>query len=76
MPSGPPVRDIVPPAHGELLEAVASGTGLTTTSVLAVAVQPLLLVTVKVYIPDISIVASGMVKLCKMLMGPFGPLHA
>ena len=49
MPAGPPDRDIVLPSHtGELLEAVATGLAITTTSVVAAGpVQPLSLVTVK-----------------------------
>ena len=47
------------PTHtGELLEAVATGKGLTVTEVDAVPLQPvLLLVTVRVYVPAIRRVA-------------------
>ena len=49
MPPGPPVRLIVLPSHtGELEEAVATGLALTTTLVVALPVQPLESVTVKV----------------------------
>jgi len=37
MPAGPPLREMVSPSHsGELLEAVAAGLALTTTSVVLV----------------------------------------
>ena len=50
MLSVPPNREMVLLSHtGELLEAVATGLGLTTTVVLAAGpVQPLVLITVRV----------------------------
>ena len=51
----------VEPTHcGELLPAVAVGNGLTTTDVVATAVQPLPPVTVTLYNPDAAKVTFAM----------------
>ena len=65
IPAGPPTKLRVPPAQtGLLLDAVTAGAGRTTTSTVAEAVQPLLSVTVKVYVPAMAGVAFDRVGLC------------
>jgi hypothetical protein len=60
MPVGPPVRlSGFPEQTGPLFEATATGIALTTTVVEALFWQPLLFITVRVYVPAIAVVAVG-----------------
>jgi hypothetical protein len=77
MPLGPPVSVIDPPTHdGEFELAVAVGFTLTTTVVLADPVQPLLFVTVKMYLPAIAAVAEESEGLRTLLVKLLGPVQA
>jgi len=74
---GPPVKVIVPPTQTGVFElAVAVGLALTTTVVLADPVQPLLFVTVKMYLPAIAAVAEVIVGLRMLLVKLLGPVQA
>ena len=74
----PPVKLKGLPAQitGVLLLAVATGLILTVTEVVAVEVQLLALVTIRVYVPDIETVALVMVGLLSVTVNELGPLHA
>ena len=77
IPAGSPVRLRAFPAHtGPLLLAVAIGNAFTTTVVVTVFVQPLALLTERVYTPAMVIVVlAEIVGLCEVLVKPFGPVH-
>ena len=65
------------PTHtGLLLDAVAVGNALTTTTVEADPVHPLELVTVSVYVPAAAAVTPGMDGFCNEELNEFGPVHA
>ena len=67
-----------PTQTGELLEAVATGFEFTTASVDAELLHVVeLFVTVRVYVPDIEIVALlDTVGLRCIELNPLGPVHA
>ena len=61
---------------GELLLAVAIGKAFTTTDVVAVAVQPLALVTLTWYVPLAKGVAEGILGFCNVELNEFAPVQA
>ena len=64
MPEGLPVNWMLSPSQTGLLEdAPTTGFALTTTVVLADPVQPLLFVTVRMYLPAMDAVAEEIVGL-------------
>ena len=64
MPEGLPVNWMLSPSQTGLLEdAPTTGLALTTTVVLADPVQPLLFVTVRMYLPAMDAVAEEIVGL-------------
>jgi len=77
MPEGLPVNWMLPPSQTGLFEdAPTIGLALTATVVLADPVQPLLFVTVKMYLPAIAAVAEEIVGLCTLLVKLLGPVQA
>ena len=74
----PPFTDKVissPLQVGVLLEILTGGAVATLTLVVAVAVQPEILVTVTVYVPDCAGVILFLVAVCPLAEKLAGPLH-
>lgn len=64
------------PAHnGPLADAVAAGNAFTVTLTEAVAVQPLALVTMTLYVPEFAVVAAAITGFCSVLLYDDGPLQ-
>ena len=72
------VKAMLCPLHvvGDAGENVMLGRGFTVTLTVDVLVQPLLPVTVTVYVPLAAVVAAVMVGLRIAEVKPFGPVHA
>jgi hypothetical protein len=70
------VKLIFAPSQTGVLEAAETvGSGFTTTTVVALLVQPLLSVTTTVYIPAFAVVATNAVGSSSVELNPSGPLH-